>query len=109
MPKGTATEPVVNQLWQAAIDEGVRQSSSMRRSMIETVTFALVDVLPEQCSFSGVIATGNGARGLSFDTVLKGLRAGFAPSCIRRLYEPLTVDPSKARDVDPPLWCLDSF
>ncbi len=33
------------------------------------------DVLPEQCNFGGMGATGNGKRGLSFDTVLKGLRA----------------------------------
>ena len=59
------------------------------------------DVLPEQCNFGGLGATGNGERGLSFDTVLKGLRAQALHLRAYAGYEPLTVDPSKARDVDP--------
>ena len=75
--KGAATgTDFVNQLWQAAIDEGVRPELLYAQVMIETGNLRFGgDVLPEQCNFGGLGATGNGARGLSFDTVLKGLRA----------------------------------
>ena len=70
--------------------------------MIETGSLRFGgDVLPEQCNFGGLGATGNGERGLSFDTVLKGLRAQALHLRAYAGYEPLTVDPSKARDVDP--------
>lgn len=101
--KGAATgTDFVNQLWQAAIDEGVRPELLYAQVMIETGNLRFGgDVLPEQCNFGGLGATGNGKRGLSFDTVLKGLRAQALHLRAYAGYEPLTVDPSKARDVDP--------
>lgn len=101
--KGAATgADFVNQLWQAAIDEGVRPELLYAQVMIETGNLRFGgDVLPEQCNFGGLGATGNGERGLSFDTVLKGLRAQALHLRAYAGYEPLTVDPSKARDVDP--------
>ena len=101
--KGAATgTDFVNQLWQAAIDEGVRPELLYAQVMIETGNLRFGgDVLPEQCNFGGLGATGNGERGLSFDTVLKGLRAQALHLRAYAGYEPLTVDPSKARDVDP--------
>ena len=101
--KGAATgTDFVNQLWQAAIDEGVRPELLYAQVMVETGNLRFGgDVLPEQCNFGGLGATGNGKRGLSFDTVLKGLRAQALHLRAYAGYEPLTVDPSKARDVDP--------
>lgn len=101
--KGAATgADFVNQLWQAAIDEGVRPELLYAQVMIETGNLRFGgDVLPEQCNFGGLGATGNGARGLSFDTVLKGLRAQALHLRAYAGYEPLTVDPSKAQEVDP--------
>lgn len=101
--KGAATgTDFVNQLWQAAIDEGVRPELLYAQVMVETGNLRFGgDVLPEQCNFGGLGATGKGARGLSFDTVLKGLRAQALHLRAYAGYEPLTVDPSKARDVDP--------
>ena len=101
--KGAATgTDFVNQLWQAAIDEGVRPELLYAQVMIETGNLRFGgDVLPEQCNFGGMGATGNGARGLSFDTVLKGLRAQALHLRAYAGYEPLTVDPSKAQEVDP--------
>ena len=101
--KGAATgTDFVNQLWQAAIDEGVRPELLYAQVMVETGNLRFGgDVLPEQCNFGGLGATGNGARGLSFDTVLKGLRAQALHLRAYAGYEPLTVDPSKAQDVDP--------
>ncbi|MBF0922312.1 MAG: N-acetylmuramoyl-L-alanine amidase [Atopobium sp.] len=101
--KGAATgTDFVNQLWQAAIDEGVRPELLYAQVMIETGNLRFGgDVLPEQCNFGGLGATGNSERGLSFDTVLKGLRAQALHLRAYAGYEPLTVDPSKARDVDP--------
>ena len=101
--KGAATgTDFVNQLWQAAIDEGVRPELLYAQVMIETGNLRFDgDVLPEQCNFGGMGATGKGERGLSFDTVLKGLRAQALHLRAYAGYEPLTVDPSKARDVDP--------
>lgn len=101
--KGAATgTDFVNQLWQAAIDEGVRPELLYAQVMIETGNLRFGgDVLPEQCNFGGLGATGNGARGLSFDTVLKGLRAQALHLRAYAGYEPLTVDPSKAQEVDP--------
>lgn len=101
--KGAATgTDFVNQLWQAAIDEGVRPELLYAQVMIETGNLRFGgDVLPEQCNFGGMGATGNGARGLSFDTVLKGLRAQALHLRAYAGYEPLTVDPSEAQKVDP--------
>ena len=101
--KGAATgTDFVNQLWQAAIDEGVRPELLYAQVMIETGNLRFGgDVLPEQCNFGGLGATGNGEHGLSFDTVLKGLRAQALHLRAYAGYEPLTVDSSKARDVDP--------
>ena len=101
--KGAATgADFVNQLWQAAIDEGVRPELLYAQVMIETGNLRFGrDVLPEQCNFGGLGATGNGAHGNSFDTVLKGLRAQALHLRAYAGFEPLTVDPSKARDVDP--------
>ena len=101
--KGAATgADFVNQLWQAAIDEGVRPELLYAQVMIETGNLRFGgDVLPEQCNFGGMGATGNGARGLSFDTVLKGLRAQALHLRAYAGYEPLTVDPSEAQKVDP--------
>ena len=101
--KGAATgTDFVNQLWQAAIDEGVRPELLYAQVMIETGNLRFGgDVLPEQCNFGGLGATGNGAHGLSFDTVLKGLRAQALHLRAYAGYEPLTVDPSKAQEVDP--------
>ena len=101
--KGAATgTDFVNQLWQAAIDEGVRPELLYAQVMVETGNLRFGGaVLPEQCNFGGMGATGNGERGLSFDTVLKGLRAQALHLRAYAGYEPLTVDPSKARDVDP--------
>ena len=101
--KGAATgADFVNQLWQAAIDEGVRPELLYAQVMIETGNLRFGgDVLPEQCNFGGLGATGNGARGLSFDTVLKGLRAQALHLRAYAGYEPLTVDPSEAQKVDP--------
>ena len=101
--KGAATgTDFVNQLWQAAIDEGVRPELLYAQVMIETGNLRFGgDVLPEQCNFGGMGATGNGKRGLSFDTVLKGLRAQALHLRAYAGYEPLTVDPSEAQDVDP--------
>lgn len=100
--KGAATgADFVNQLWQAAIDEGVRPELLYAQVMIETGNLRFGgDVLPEQCNFGGLGATGNGVRGLSFDTVLKGLRAQALHLRAYAGYEPLTVDPSKAQEVD---------
>ena len=100
--KGAATgTDFVNQLWQAAIDEGVRPEFLYAQVMIETGNLRFGgDVLPEQCNFGGMGATGNGERGLSFDTVLKGLRAQALHLRAYAGYEPLTVDPSKAQEVD---------
>ena len=100
--KGAATgADFVNQLWQAAIDEGVRPELLYAQVMIETGNLRFGgDVLPEQCNFGGMGATGNGERGLSFDTVLKGLRAQALHLRAYAGYEPLTVDPSKAQEVD---------
>lgn len=100
--KGAATgTDFVNQLWQAAIDEGVRPELLYAQVMIETGNLRFGgDVLPEQCNFGGMGATGDGERGLSFDTVLKGLRAQALHLRAYAGYEPLTVDPSKAREVD---------
>ena len=92
----------VNQLWQAAVDEGVRPELLYAQVMVETGNLRFGgDVLPEQCNFGGLGATGNGERGNSFDTVLAGLRAQALHLRAYAGYEPLTVDPSKARDVDP--------
>ena len=101
--KGAATgTDFVNQLWQAAIDEGVRPELLYAQVMIETGNLRFGgDVLPEQCNFGGMGATGDGERGLSFDTVLKGLRAQALHLRAYAGYEPLTVDPSKAQEVDP--------
>ena len=101
--KGAATgADFVNQLWQAAIDEGVRPELLYAQVMIETGNLRFGgDVLPEQCNFGGLGATGNGVRGNSFPTVLKGLRAQALHLRAYAGFEPLTVDPSKARDVDP--------
>ena len=101
--KGAATgTDFVNQLWQAAIDEGVRPELLYAQVMIETGNLRFGGaVLPEQCNFGGMGATGNGARGLSFDTVLKGLRAQALHLRAYAGYEPLTVDPSEAQKVDP--------
>ena len=101
--KGAATgTDFVNQLWQAAIDEGVRPELLYAQVMIETGNLRFGGaVLPEQCNFGGLGATGNGAHGLSFDTVLKGLRAQALHLRAYAGYEPLTVDPSKAQEVDP--------
>lgn len=101
--KGAATgTDFVNQLWQAAIDEGVRPELLYAQVMIETGNLRFGgDVLPEQCNFGGLGATGNGAHGLSFDTVLKGLRAQALHLRAYAGYEPLTVDPSEAQKVDP--------
>ena len=101
--KGAATgTDFVNQLWQAAIDEGVRPELLYAQVMIETGNLRFGGaVLPEQCNFGGMGATGNGKRGLSFDTVLKGLRAQALHLRAYAGYEPLTVDPSEAQDVDP--------
>ena len=101
--KGAATgTDFVNQLWQAAIDEGVRPELLYAQVMIETGNLRFGgDVLPEQCNFGGLGATGNGARGLLFDTVLKGLRAQALHLRAYAGYEPLTVDPSEAQKVDP--------
>ena len=100
--KGAATgADFVNQLWQTAIDEGVRPELLYAQVMIETGNLRFGgDVLPEQCNFGGMGATGNGERGLSFDTVLKGLRAQALHLRAYAGYEPLTVDPSKAQEVD---------
>ena len=100
--KGAATgTDFVNQLWQTAIDEGVRPELLYAQVMIETGNLRFGgDVLPEQCNFGGMGATGNGERGLSFDTVLKGLRAQALHLRAYAGYEPLTVDPSKAQEVD---------
>lgn len=100
--KGAATgTDFVNQLWQAAIDEGVRPELLYAQVMIETGNLRFGgDVLPEQCNFGGMGATGDGERGLSFDTVLKGLRAQALHLRAYAGYEPLTVDSSKAREVD---------
>ena len=100
--KGAATgTDFVNQLWQAAIDEGVRPELLYAQVMIETGNLRFGgDVLPEQCNFGGMGATGKGERGLSFDTVLKGLRAQALHLRAYAGYEPLTVDPSKAQEVD---------
>ncbi len=100
--KGAATgTDFVNQLWQAAIDEGVRPELLYAQVMIETGNLRFDgDVLPEQCNFGGMGATGKGERGLSFDTVLKGLRAQALHLRAYAGYEPLTVDPSKAQEVD---------
>ena len=98
-PTGT---DFVNQLWQAAIDEGVRPELLYAQVMIETGNLRFGgDVLPEQCNFGGLGATGNGVRGNSFNTVLAGLRAQALHLRAYAGYEPLTVDPSKAREVDP--------
>ena len=101
--KGAATgADFVNQLWQAAIDEGVRPELLYAQVMIETGNLRFGGtVLPEQCNFGGLGATGKGERGLSFDTVLKGLRAQALHLRAYAGYEPLTVDPSEAHDVDP--------
>ena len=101
--KGAATgTDFVNQLWQAAIDEGVRPELLYAQVMIETGNLRFGgDVLPEQCNFGGLGATGNGVRGNSFNTVLAGLRAQALHLRAYAGYEPLTVDPSKAREVDP--------
>ena len=101
--KGAVTgTDFVNQLWQAAIDEGVRPELLYAQVMIETGNLRFGgDVLPEQCNFGGMGATGNGERGLSFDTVLKGLRAQALHLRAYAGYEPLTVDPSKVKEVDP--------
>ena len=101
--KGAATgTDFVNQLWQAAIDEGVRPELLYAQVMIETGNLRFGgDVLPEQCNFGGLGATGNGEHGLSFDTVLKGLRAQALHLRAYAGYEPLTVDPSEAQKVDP--------
>ena len=101
--KGAATgTDFVNQLWQAAIDEGVRPELLYAQVMIETGNLRFGGaVLPEQCNFGGMGATGNGERGLSFDTVLKGLRAQALHLRAYAGYEPLTVDPSEAQKVDP--------
>ena len=101
--KGAATgTDFVNQLWQAAIDEGVRPELLYAQVMIETGNLRFGgDVLPEQCNFGGMGATGDGERGLSFDTVLKGLRAQALHLRAYAGYEPLTVDPSEAQKVDP--------
>lgn len=101
--KGAATgTDFVNQLWQAAIDEGVRPELLYAQVMIETGNLRFGgDVLPEQCNFGGMGATGDGKRGLSFDTVLKGLRAQALHLRAYAGYEPLTVDPSEAQKVDP--------
>lgn len=101
--KGAATGiDFVNQLWQAAIDEGVRPELLYAQVMIETGNLRFGgDVLPEQCNFGGMGATGDGKRGLSFDTVLKGLRAQALHLRAYAGYEPLTVDPSEAQKVDP--------
>ena len=100
--KGAATgADFVNQLWQAAIDEGVRPELLYAQVMIETGNLRFGGaVLPEQCNFGGMGATGKGERGLSFDTVLKGLRAQALHLRAYAGYEPLTVDPSKAQEVD---------
>ena len=100
--KGAATgTDFVNQLWQAAIDEGVRPELLYAQVMIETGNLRFGGaVLPEQCNFGGMGATGKGERGLSFDTVLKGLRAQALHLRAYAGYEPLTVDPSKAQEVD---------
>lgn len=98
-PTGT---DFVNQLWQAAIDEGVRPELLYAQVMIETGNLRFGgDVLPEQCNFGGLGATGNGVRGNSFNTVLAGLRAQALHLRAYAGYEPLTVDSSKAREVDP--------
>ena len=101
--RGAATgADFVNQLWQAAIDEGVRPELLYAQVIIETGNLRFGgDVLPEQCNFGGLGATGNGEHGNSFDTVLKGLRAQALHLRAYAGFEPLTVDPSKARDVDP--------
>ena len=101
--KGAVTgTDFVNQLWQAAIDEGVRPELLYAQVMIETGNLRFGgDVLPEQCNFGGMGATGNGERGLSFDTVLKGLRAQALHLRAYAGYEPLTVDLSKVKEVDP--------
>ena len=101
--KGAATgADFVNQLWQAAIDEGVRPELLYAQVMIETGNLRFGGaVLPEQCNFGGMGATGDGKRGLSFDTVLKGLRAQALHLRAYAGYEPLTVDPSEAQKVDP--------
>ncbi len=100
--KGAATgADFVNQLWQAAIDEGVRPELLYAQVMIETGNLRFGGaVLPEQCNFGGMGATGKGERGLLFDTVLKGLRAQALHLRAYAGYEPLTVDPSKAQEVD---------
>ena len=63
-------------IYEEATAEGVRAEVLYTQVMLETGYLQFGgDVLPEQCNFGGIGATGNGVRGNSFKDVRTGLRA----------------------------------
>ena len=75
--KGAATpEEFVDQLWDAAIAEGVRPEVLYAQAMLETGYLQFNgDVSVGQCNFGGMGATGNGVPGDSYQNVHEGLLA----------------------------------
>lgn len=75
--KGAASiEQFVSILFEEAKAEGVRADVVYAQAMLETNYLRFGgDVLPSQCNFAGIGATGGGVRGNSFPNVRTGLRA----------------------------------
>ncbi|WP_282709967.1 N-acetylmuramoyl-L-alanine amidase [Lancefieldella sp. Marseille-Q7238] len=75
--KGAATpEAFIDQLWDAALAEGVRPEVLYAQAMLETGYLKFGgDVKVEQCNFGGLGATGNGVSGDTYDSVSEGLLA----------------------------------
>lgn len=96
-PTGT---DFVNQLWSTAISEGVRPEVLYAQVMIETGALRFDgDVLPEQCNFGGLGATGGGERGCVFGTVQEGLRAQAIHLRAYAGQRPLTIQSTNDDDV----------
>ena len=75
--KGAATpEAFIDQLWDAALAEGVRPEVLYAQAMLETGYLKFGgDVKVEQCNFGGLGATDNGVSGDTYDSVSEGLLA----------------------------------
>ena len=96
-PTGT---DFVNQLWSTAISEGVRPEVLYAQVMIETGALRFDgDVLPDQCNFGGLGATGGGERGCVFGTVQEGLRAQAIHLRAYAGQRPLTIQSTNDDDI----------
>jgi hypothetical protein len=72
----TSTDKLVDAFYEEGIKEGVRPDVALAQSLHETGNFRYGgDVLPFQNNYAGIGATGNKARGASFETPTLGIRS----------------------------------